>query len=49
MGLENAGLENDANCEHNYGVWKMQEYKFNLPIQCTSKKLYAIHFKVAQT
>ena len=30
-GLENAGLENDgqtlANCEHNYGVWKMQEYK----------------------
>ena len=23
--------------------------EFNLPIQCTSKKLYAIHFKVAKT
>ena len=30
-GLENAGLENDgqnfSKREHNYGVWKMQEYK----------------------
>ena len=37
-----------ANCEHNYGVWKMQEYKSSW-VQPTSKKLYAIHFKVAQT
>ena len=40
-----------ANCEHNYGVWKCRStslVEFNLPIQCTPKKLYAILFKVAQ-
>jgi len=45
-----------ANSGQNYGVWKMQDFagsgkcrstslvEFNLPIQCTSKKLYVVHF-----
>ena len=37
--------------KENYGSGKCRStslVEFNLPIQCTSKKLYAIHFKVAQ-
>jgi len=37
--------------KENYGSGKCMStslVEFNLPIQCTSKKLYAIHFKVAQ-
>ena len=42
-----------ANREHNYGggfgkCRSTSLVEFNLPIQCTSKRLYAIHFKVAQ-
>jgi len=38
--------------KENYGSGKCRStslVEFNLPIQCTSKKLYAIHFQVAQT
>ena len=37
--------------KENYGSGKCRStslVEFNLPKQCTSKKLYAIHFKVAQ-
>ena len=37
-GPESAGLENDGqlftNCEHNYGVWKMQDWKMTDKLPC---------------
>jgi len=52
MGLENARLENDGqnflptlgNITGSGKCRSTSLVEFNLPIQCTSKKLYVVHF-----